>query len=344
MVATIAKRAGLVLASLLVATKVADFVIGWVDPAGISHFANHKKFLETCIERRPLPPGGFSMDFPIPNSRAEVNVVYQINSLGFRGRETTEAKPDDVYRIVVLGDSVTFGWGVNVEDRYVDVVEKRLANETVQGKRIEFVNFAVPGYETMHHAYWFRQTTARYQPDAVVLALNRNDVQNDTAESLDLQLLSRKRLDEAGWHAKLFVDQPGRAFFESLFPNIRHVGLHRYIYSLRENDDVYLTDLYSGMSEGIEISLKLLAEMNAKSGANGWKFAVVDLHDVKPIEQGCKERGIPYQSISYPNDISDLSLRNSAVDAHPNAKGHLLQADRFELALRNLGILEAKRG
>jgi hypothetical protein len=48
-----------------------------------------------------------------PNSEAFLmGVDVKINSLGLRDYEVTLQKPPDAYRIVVLGDSTTLGWGV----------------------------------------------------------------------------------------------------------------------------------------------------------------------------------------------------------------------------------------
>lgn len=331
-------RTALVLAGLAIGLKIADLVVGRIDPAGISHFANHNRFYTTCVERRQLPPGGFEMDFAIAGTRAEANVVYQINRLGFRGREYSLEKPSDAHRIVVLGDSVTFGWGVALEERFTDLVERALNAEGRSGKAIEILNLALPGYETMHHRYVFNQIW-QYGPDAVVVCFNRNDVQNDTAESINLQFLGRGRIDEVGWRARIFVDDPWKSVLEATVPNLRLLGVHRYIYSLRENDGDYLADLYAKMKNGIDISVKLLADMHGVCAKRGVPFGVADLHFVKPIEAGLLAANVPYRTIGYRDDVTNMSLRNSAVDPHPNAEGHAILAKNFEAALDEFGMV-----
>lgn len=326
-------RLALVLLSLAFALKVADVVVGRIDPAGISHFENHKEFYTRCVERRRLPPGEFEMDFAIPGRRAEANVVYQINDLGFRGREATLEKPPGVHRIVVLGDSVTFGWGVELEERFTDVAEHALNASRKDGRTIEILNLALPGYETIQQRHVFNTAVWRLSPDAVVVCFNRNDVQNDTEESINLQFLSQQRVAEAGWRASVFVDEPGKSILESTLPNLRLLGLYRYIYSLRENDGEYLTQLYSAMKNGVAISVSQLAQMNSLCAKQGIPFGVADIHFVKPVEEGLKQVNVPYEAIGYANDITDMNLRNSAVDPHPNARGHAILARNFEAAL-----------
>src|SRR5687767_1736172 len=50
----------------------------------------------------------------------------RINSLGLRDPERTVAKPQGVRRIVLLGDSMTWGWGANDGERFSDLLEREL--------------------------------------------------------------------------------------------------------------------------------------------------------------------------------------------------------------------------
>ena len=53
-------------------------------------------------------------------------VAIAINSAGFRDDEFPETLPDEVYRIVVLGDSVAWGWGVPMAAAFPQVLESQL--------------------------------------------------------------------------------------------------------------------------------------------------------------------------------------------------------------------------
>ena len=55
-----------------------------------------------------------------------MGVDVHINSQGLRGKEYAIAKPPGTYRILVLGDSMTFGWGVPVEETYPSRLEVAL--------------------------------------------------------------------------------------------------------------------------------------------------------------------------------------------------------------------------
>lgn len=52
----------------------------------------------------------------------------RINSRGFRDYEYTIEKPQNTYRIIVLGDSFTFGLGVELNETYPKLLEESINN------------------------------------------------------------------------------------------------------------------------------------------------------------------------------------------------------------------------
>lgn len=99
----------------------------------------------------------------------------KINSLGFRGPEVEQEKPDGVYRIVALGDSVTFGWGVNDEHTYIRRLEVEL-NRQIQGRRFEVINTGHPMYDTVQEHAMLQRHAMALKPDLVILIYVVNDI------------------------------------------------------------------------------------------------------------------------------------------------------------------------
>src|SRR5262245_11864853 len=88
-----------------------------------------------------------------PNFMADIDtpdgqVTYQINSQGIRAPYNFD--PDNTHnlkRLFVIGDSLTFGWGVNEENTFPRILNDAMARE---GIHLEVVNLGVPGFGTMH--------------------------------------------------------------------------------------------------------------------------------------------------------------------------------------------------
>jgi lysophospholipase L1-like esterase len=101
-------------------------------------------------------------------------LTYKINSLGFRGNETTVEKPANTVRIVGIGDSFTFGSGVRNDDTFLSVLESNVTG-TRDNTRVEVLNLGVGGYNTVHELGLLYHTGVKYQPDIVVLCFFLND-------------------------------------------------------------------------------------------------------------------------------------------------------------------------
>jgi lysophospholipase L1-like esterase len=108
-----------------------------------------------------------------PGATAELmGVPVQINSDGFRDDEyPVEKSARD--RIVFLGDSLTFGWGVRKEDGF----EHRLEQALDRKRPTEIINFGTGNYNTEQAVNLFREKGLKYQPDKVVLFYFINDAE-----------------------------------------------------------------------------------------------------------------------------------------------------------------------
>jgi hypothetical protein len=135
----------------------------------------------------------------------EGRAFVSVNSAGWRDREHSVAKPEGVYRIVVLGDAYAEAMQVALEDTYWAQLPQRLEGCGFQhGKRIEVLNFGVRDYGTGQAYLALERAALRYRPDLVLLQFdNGNDVR-DNSHALD-RLRGRPyfRLDGEG---RLYLD------------------------------------------------------------------------------------------------------------------------------------------
>lgn len=96
------------------------------------------------------------------------------NRLGFRERDFDPVRPPRTYRIAVIGDSLAYGQGISEDERFGNLVEKRL-NETGK-RRYEVLNFALPGAETVDELAFLTRAVLTARPDYVLLQWYTNDV------------------------------------------------------------------------------------------------------------------------------------------------------------------------
>jgi len=99
-----------------------------------------------------------------------------VNNYGFRDAESPKkAKPK--YRIMALGDSFTYGWGVEIEESWPRVLEKVL-NE--QGMKVEVDNLGKPGAGPKEYAEIAEKAIPVLKPDLVIVGMLQGD---DLAQS-----------------------------------------------------------------------------------------------------------------------------------------------------------------
>jgi len=86
----------------------------------------------------------------------------QTNSHGWRDDDFTAKKPSGITRVVALGDSFTFGFGVDFGQRFSEVLERDV-------QRFEVLNLGVFAYGTDQEVRVYELYGSKYQPDIVIL-------------------------------------------------------------------------------------------------------------------------------------------------------------------------------
>ena len=85
-----------------------------------------------------------------------------------RGQECRRAKGEDAFRIVVLGSSVSFGYGVAEEDTYARQLED-LFKARCRGHEVEVLNLAVVGHNFVQRQAVLRDKALALDPDLVIM-------------------------------------------------------------------------------------------------------------------------------------------------------------------------------
>ncbi len=176
------------LASLVIALGIAELVERWVDSVpSASAIAKGRYRLAAD------PKLGYE---PIPNMNAAsskesfMDYTEVSNSLGFRDYEHAAKKPD-VFRILVLGDSVTSGHHIgHYTDAFPSVLEGVLREK---GLQVEVLNFGVNGYNTQQEVEILKDRGLALSPDLVVVAYCLNDRKRSDGGLLRMLLTASKK-------------------------------------------------------------------------------------------------------------------------------------------------------
>lgn len=108
-------------------------------------------------------------------STDEAEVLIRINRQGLRGEDVSAVKQSS--RVAALGDSVTFGYGVEEDAAYPSVLARMLSN------RYEVLNLGVISYGTDQEYLFLKRDGLSYSPDIVVVGFTPGDVL-DNASSI----------------------------------------------------------------------------------------------------------------------------------------------------------------
>jgi lysophospholipase L1-like esterase len=105
----------------------------------------------------------------------EATWTARINSDGFRGPERSRAQQEDeVFRILCIGDAVTYGFNVDQQATYPASLEKMLAAK-YRKRRFEVVNAGVAGWSWIQGAAFLLRDGLALRPDLIIVAHGTDD-------------------------------------------------------------------------------------------------------------------------------------------------------------------------
>lgn len=306
----------LLMGSTLVALLLSELVIRYLDPLGMVYYADLARYVADLIDDPDL---GYAHRPGLETTHYGAKASY--NSLGLRDREFGE-KGADEFRVMVLGDSVAYGIGVEVEETFARRLEPLLGEWL--GRPVRTLNTGVASYNTAQELASLRKF-GQLSPDLVVLLITNNDVMSASlmqprgpspADRL-VSVIGTSWLFRAVAHTfyvfnppAMQVDRDSKSWRSSLsaleqigaYCQARDIGFATFLW---RRNPTRLTDA-------------LLSDLEA-AGERG-SFAVVD---VMPWFEGPGLR----------------RTRNSPVDSHPNAFGHEILAKEIAQSVLDAGLL-----
>jgi hypothetical protein len=263
--------------------------------------------------KRPVADPNLGFVHATNTSAFLMGVDVRINSQGLRDREYSLAKPAGVYRVLILGDSTTLGWGVRAEETAAKILEREL------GPRFEVINAGVGNYGTVQELTYYKTRGRLFHPDLVILQYFINDPEPVP------RLKGGFLLDHSYFLA---------------FAASRWDGLLRILH-LRPDWQQYYATLYDEDSAGFQAALRALGELSDAVKADGSQLLVAILPELRAIDgdypfdrETRKIKDVLERERTPVVDLIDglrghgpeSSLWVTALDSHPSAKAHALIA------------------
>ena len=340
----VARVTAVLLVSLLVAVILAEIAIRATDPYGISYYKDVNRYINEAIE---IIPEAAHSEGRIFQNRPGVELELQTfslvtNQLGFRSSSVDDgltAEPiEGKKRILFIGDSVTFGWGVDDEDSWVRTVERDGVGPT--GEPLTCINAGHLIYNSLQEADLLATVAPVLRPDAVVLTYVVNDIDDSWAMYQEIEAA----LAEVGAEGPKGPVDRLRGKLPVWFRGI-HGLMH---FRATRQDAQELGDLQlervedaPGYVEGWARSLRGLERMRTVCAEQELAFVVFDhtVPRIPDLKKWCEAREVAYYDLTFTDAEWDEGLTNSVADFHANERGNRLIADKALMALRSLGIL-----
>ncbi len=132
----------------------------------------------------------FSQDFVYFKTGYVMKV--RTNSLGHRGAEPDKSVFNDrgTAKILLVGDSFTFGYGAENEDLFGTLLEQKLR---VGGRKCTVLNSGVAGWGSLQAFNYARDHFGQFRPDIVIYTFCGNDADDDIRFSSDKSLTDREK-------------------------------------------------------------------------------------------------------------------------------------------------------
>ncbi|MFQ5669538.1 MAG: SGNH/GDSL hydrolase family protein [Acidobacteriota bacterium] len=269
-----------------------------------------------------------------------------INSLGLREREFSPAKSDGVFRVLCVGDSVTFGHWVEAEQAFPRRLEALLQRGS--SSTIQVINAGVPGYSPFQELAWLREKGWDLKPDLVVVGFVLNDV---VERFMTLAAYGGANttlgVDTTATLAPLHRWLRRTAFFRFVISLLRRGQARREVYSVRRLfDDPLLPRIDAAWRRTeSELDKMVMAARQRKVPlclvVFPFRFQIAEKADPRPqqrLKSWAEAAGVPLVDLT--RDFQRLGAGRAFLDQdHPTPSGHLVAAQAIAKAIRRHGWL-----
>jgi lysophospholipase L1-like esterase len=297
-----------------------EIVLRLTDPLGVEYFSEVVRYFKTHITKEDysyIHPAGMDEKFQ--------GVTIRTNSHGLRGPEFEKTKPEGKRRILLLGDSVVLGWGVEYEETFPALLQNYSDRESLE---TEVIPAGVSSWNTRTEYEYLRKIAIGFEPDIVILVIVSNDT--DPKENSNIEI-EKEKLLKLVYKPNTDQDIFRKVWFGLVDVSYLFRHLQFMVKVITEKDQNSSVSKDDPTWKDAELAL---TKMSVLCDSEGIKFIPFFYADEKAVQahpiyrlytDHFKVAGINYHT--FPEQLfTGYRYQNSVIDNHPNAEGHKIIA------------------
>jgi lysophospholipase L1-like esterase len=252
--------------------------------------------------------------------------------MGLRGPEILIEKPENTKRLMILGDSIVLGWGVEFEYTFPQLLQNLYKSDS---SNIEVISVGVSSWNTRTEYEYLKSEAIKLEPDDIILIVVGNDAdpKRGSNTTIDKNILFKNYEKEI---------QENQSFRDLWFFGEKYCYVIKYIQSLiklkQEREYIDTTNERSPEWLDVEDSLDNLLYLCDANGIKLHPYLYISKeklsnHQVlKLYQKYFNEKKITYYT--FPDSLfNGYQYQNSVMDNHANVSGHVIIANKLLLKL-----------
>ena len=275
-----------------------------------------------------------------------LNKLHVYNSDSFR-HIGDYVRSDSAHKIVVVGDSLTYGVGVAAEDAYPAVLEGILKRKNSKLQLVVY-SLGVPGRQSEDVARIAEKWVPRLKPEIVIYGICQNDFlpslmgqyANNMRWQFPLPRFIKKPLETKTRVGSLFADRYNRLLMSLGVRNDFYTDILRDIgnYQERFSRDLHRLNALAMKETGRPVLAMVLDQFPGEANTTSDRIT-------RMAERIAREAGmdvVPTDDYYRKYAGSGVQLYVSHWEGHPNERAHRIFAEMIAEHLMSHGVLRAK--
>jgi hypothetical protein len=256
---------------------------------------------------------------------------FKTNSQGLRDKEYEISKPNNTFRVAVIGDSFTMASGVEIEEAFHTLLEDKL-NKEHRNLTYELINFAVGGYSLRQYWAIIKYKAREYNPDLIIIGFCPfNDHQ-----------ISPDEIFKQPFKAKDKTYPFYRSFVIDQFLTFIKIRQHK-----TDNGDKEKKG--NTQQQRLQYISEIFTEMYNFSKNQNIPIVIANLSHrydpkrSKPLEEMVVSSGLYFVDLSLPFKGTNVrKYRIYAIDDHPNNKANRIFAEQLYDYLHKMNFIRSE--